>query len=117
MTNAQLNLIPIIFDQSSGGKYKIYSSSKDRLELPSYTVSEFLDINQTLEHMLSGCIKTELPSHPFKLVDIIISSKIDIYYVVFIMYDTIIKNGYGLNLTENIIHEIPNNAKKIISLL
>lgn len=116
MTNAQLNLIPIIFDQSSG-RYKIYSSSKDKLDLVSYTVSEYLDINQTLEHILASCIKTELPVHNFKLVDISVSSKIDIYYIVFIMYDTIIKNGYSLNLTENILHEMPNNAKKIISLL
>lgn len=115
MINAQINLIPLIFDQSCG-RYKIFSTSLDnQLTLPKIDIEPYLDMEPALDHLLENCIDTKSLYHNFKLTDIIIEDILHIYYIVFIMHETTIHYGSMMD-TKNITN-LPTNAKKIISLL
>lgn len=105
----------MIFDQKSG-QYNLYSLDKDSLVLPSYDIERNLNENDTLDQILRQCIVTYYPNNNFKLTDITVNENLNIYYLVFVTYDTTIKDGFLISSKDHI-NEIPKNAKKIISLL
>lgn len=114
MINAKLNIIPIFFDHKEI-KSKILTSKDSAF--PQIIIEPSLDINAALNHIISLYIDSEIELNNFKLTDIIITDDcLDIYYILFINYETKLKNsGMLLNIQDKL--DIPNNAKKIIELL
>lgn len=115
MINAQLKIIPLIFDIKYG-KYKILSLNPDTLDMPNLVIEPNMDITNTLEYLLSIYIESHNTYHNFKIIDMHIdNASLYIYYIVFVTHDTTIKNSYLLDIGPNTI--LPPNAKKIIQLL
>lgn len=113
MINAQIKLIALVFDIQHA-QYKILSLKEDSLELPSLVIETNMDIDITLEHMLS-IYNQKNRLHNFKLTDISINDKLEIYYITFITYETTTINSFLLDLSTT--NDLPNNAKNILSLL
>lgn len=115
MINAKLNIIPIFFDHTEI-KSKIVAT-KD-FQFPYINVESNLDIINALNHVLDLYIDSNIPLNNFKLTDVTITeNKLDIYYIVFINYETNFKVTSQLLDTDTDQLKIPNNAKKIIELL
>lgn len=114
MINAKLNIIPIFFDHKEI-KYKILTSEDSKF--PNIIIEPALDINAALNHIISLYIDSEIKLNNFKLTDVVITEDyLDIYYILFINYETNLKNNATLlNIEDKL--DIPNNAKKIIELL
>lgn len=115
MINAKFKLIILILDYSSN-QYKVLSLDKNDLIVPFLNIEENLDINLCLSHLVSNYINKEDLICNFKLTDIVLSDILEVYHIVFIACDPDIKNAHLLNI-EPIIFKLPNNAKKILSLL
>lgn len=114
MINAQLNLIIPIFIQSKN-KYEILSSVDYALYFPSIDIGPNQDINETILMLLSRYLKETSGVNP-KLIDITVTSKLDIYYLCFVNYETSIVNCFTKEIDTNI-DVLPPNATKTLSLL
>lgn len=115
MINAKFNVCILVLDPPTSN-YKLVSYNKDFLELPYLEIENTMDIDNCLEHIVSSCINKEDSFLSFKLTDVVLDDFLSIYYVVFINHETSIKNGFLLDIQSSI-SKLPNNAKKIISLL
>lgn len=116
MIECNIKLITLLLDEKTNN-YKTLSTDKDRFIPITIDLKSGLDISVYLEQILEQYIKTEQPIHPFKIIDASLSEILDIYYIVFITYKTTIKHGFLQDLNSLMISDLPNNAKKIISLL
>ena len=115
MIKSQFKILPLVLDLVSN-KYKLLSDN-ETLSWLSIDVEPNLDIQLCLDNLIGLYINTDAKIiHNFKLTDVVLSSVLEIYYVVFITYNTTIKNG-ALIETQSALPLLPNNAKKIISLL
>jgi len=115
MINAKFNAI-ILFLDPSINKHRILSSQKDYLELPSINIESNLDIDSCLDHIVSTKIYKDESSLNFRLTDVVLSEILEIYYVVFINYESKIKDGFLLDIQSSLTG-LPLNAKKILALL
>jgi hypothetical protein len=114
MINAQLNLIIPIFIHSKN-RYEILSLVDYALHFPHTEIGQDQDINETIIMLLSRYLKDTSGINP-KLTDIISTSKLDIYYMCFINYETTIMHSFTreIDVTTD---TLPPNATKTISLL
>jgi len=115
MINAKFNLAILVLDPSIN-RYKIVSSKPDDLELPYLDIESNLDIDACLDHLVSTKIDKNDSYLNFKLTDIELSEMLEIYYLVFITYESVVKDGFLLDIQPSLIR-LPNNAKKILTLL
>jgi hypothetical protein len=114
MINAQLNLIIPIFIHSKN-RYEILSLSDYTLLFPSVGIEPDQNINEIILMLLNRYLKETSGINP-KLVDIIITSKLDIYYMCFINYETDLINSSTREIDINT-ETLPPNATKTLSLL
>lgn len=116
MINVQIKLISLVFDHQYA-KYQILSLKPDSVELPSFMIEANMDIDQTLQYMLSLYNNNHNNDrfHNFKLTDISVKDVLEIYYMTFITYEVTIQNSFLLDLST--INNLPTNAQNIISLL
>ena len=115
MIKSQFKILPLILDPLSN-RYKLLSDN-ETLSWLSIDIEPNLDIQSCLDNLICLYIDTDTKIiHNFKLTDILLSNVLEIYYIVFITYNTTIKNG-ALIETQSALSLLPNNAKKIISLL
>ena len=115
MIKSQFKILPLILDSVSN-KYKLLSDN-ETLSWISMDIEPNLDIQSCLDNIVCLYINADTKMlHNFKLTDIVLSNVLEIYYIVFITYNTTIKNG-ALIETQSALPLLPNNAKKIISLL
>lgn len=115
MIKSQFKILPLILD-SGANKYKLLSDN-DTLSWLSIDIEPNLDIQSCLDNLICLYINTDKQIiHNFKLTDIFLSNVLEIYYIVFITYNTTINNGTLIE-TQSALPLLPNNAKKIISLL
>ena len=114
MINAQLNLIIPIFVHSKN-RYEILSLADYDLRLPSAQIEPDQDINELILMLLNRHLKEPSTVNP-KLVDIVITSQLDIYYMCFVNYetDTIDSTTRIIDINTD---ALPQNAKKTLSLL
>jgi hypothetical protein len=115
MINAKFNLAILVLDPSVN-RYKILSSKADDLELPYLDIETNLDINSCLDHLVSTKIDKNDSYLNFRLTDVELSEMLQIYYLVFITYESVVKDGFLLDIQTSITR-LPNNAKKILTLL
>jgi hypothetical protein len=114
MINAQLNLIIPIFIPSKN-RYEILSLADYTLRLPSVELEPNQNINELLLMLLNRCLKETSGTNP-KLVDITVTSRLDIYYICFVNYETTIINSYTKTIDLNT-DILPPNATRTLSLL
>jgi hypothetical protein len=114
MINAQLNLIIPIFIPSKN-RYEILSLLDYDLRLPSTEIEPDQDIHELILMLLNRHLKEPSSINP-KLIDIVITSKLDIYYMCFVNYetDTIDSVTRTIDINTDI---LPQNATKTLSLL
>jgi len=115
MITTKFNLISPVLDASCN-RYKILSLNTIDLELPSIFIEDNLDIDSCLSHIINRHTDGHDMHHNFKLTDVVLSDILEIYYIVFITYETTIKDAHLIDI-EPILNKLPNNAKKILSLL
>jgi hypothetical protein len=115
MINAKFNLAILVLDPSVN-RYKILSSKADDLELPYLDIETNLDINSCLDHLVSTKIDKNNSYLNFRLTDVELSEMLEIYYLVFITYESVVKDGFLLDIQTSLTR-LPNNAKKILTLL
>jgi hypothetical protein len=114
MINAQLKLIIPIFIHSKN-RYEILSTVDYALQFPSIEIEANQDINETILVLLKRYLKETSGVNP-KLIDIISTSKLDIYYMCFINYETTIAHSFTREIDVNT-DILPPNATKTLSLL
>lgn len=114
MINAQLNLIIPIFIHSKN-RYEILSLVDYALRFPSIEIEPDQDINEIILMLLNRYLKETSGINP-KLVDIVVTSKLDIYYMCFINYETTIIDSATRTIDINT-DILPPNATKTLSLL
>lgn len=115
MIEAKINLLALVLNHKYN-KYQILSTHSEKLDLPSIDIEPYIDLKISLEHIISKISNDDI-IHNFKLTDITVSDKLNIYYMTFIYSEILLNNYYYLLDINSHIADIPDNAKKIITLL
>jgi len=114
MIEAKINLLALVLNHKYN-KYQILSINPETLDLPSVDIESYIDIKISLEHIISKISNDEI-IYNFKLTDVTILDKLNIYYITFIYNDIKLNNYYYLLDINPHIVNMPDNAKKILTL-
>ena len=84
MIKSKINLILFILDDNTF-KYNILSVDRDKIIFPSIEIEKYIEIDQSIKHLLSLYIKDKDIGQycNFKLTDISIDEEVGIYYYAF----------------------------------
>lgn len=115
MIEAKISLLALVLDHKYN-KYQILSANPEILDFPSLDIEPYIDLKISLEHIISKISNDDI-IYNFKLTDVTISDKLNIYYITFIYSEIKLNNYYYLLDIDSHIADIPDNAKKIITLL
>lgn len=115
MIKSKLNLIILVLDDITF-EYKILSINESKIVLPYIDITEYLDIDKSIKHIVSSYIKNDVElSVNYKLIDIDIDDNINIYYYCFITFNAKIDGAYALPITQYE-KNLPNLQKILRSL-
>jgi hypothetical protein len=115
MIEAKINLLALVLNHKYN-KYQILSTNSETLEFPFVDIEPYTDLKISLEHIISKISHDDI-IHNFKLTDVIILDKLNIYYITFIHNEIKLNNYYYLLDISPHIADVPDNAKKILTLL
>lgn len=116
MIKSKINLILFILDDSSF-KYNILSLDQDKIIFPSIEIEKYIEIDQSIKHLLTLYVKDKDIGQycNYKLIDISIDEEVDIYYYAFIPHNADIINSFKMPLNQYECN-LPNIQKIIRSL-
>jgi hypothetical protein len=115
MIEAKINLLALVLNHKYNS-YQILSTNTTQLYLPNIVLEPYIDLKQSLEFILTKISGNSIIPN-FKLTDVTMLDQLNIYYLTFIYNDIKLNNNYyALDINSHIEH-IPDNAKKIITLL
>jgi hypothetical protein len=116
MIKSKINLILFILDDNTF-KYNILSVDRDKIIFPSIEIEKYIEIDQSIKHLLSLYIKDkDIGKYcNFKLTDISIDEEVGIYYYAFITHNADIINSFKIPLNQYECN-LPNIQKIIRSL-
>lgn len=115
MIPSTFNLIPL-YVSTEDYKYKIVLDKQNNNYI-QFNVEPYADLYETIKHNIQLYIKSESGIYKIKLTDVSVSDNIDIYFIVFLPYDSIITD---ISITKEILDiydTLPQNSQQIISLL
>lgn len=115
MIPAKFKLILLHLSQEQY-KYQIIID-KDTKNFPVFAAEPYVDFIELLKHNIGLYVDTEVPIYKHKLTDITISDSVYIYYIVFLPYDSKVKETSTPTNIIDIYEHIPQNAQNIITLL
>ena len=115
MIEAKINLLSLVLNHKYN-TYQIVSINSEKLDLPYIDIEPYMDLNRSLEHIVSKISNDDIV-HNFKLTDVTMLDQLNIYYVTFIHNEIKLNNYYYLLDINSHITNIPDNAKKILTLL
>jgi hypothetical protein len=115
MIPAKIKLIPLYLSQDKYN-YQIILD-KETKTFPVMIPEPYVDFLQLLKHHMDLYIESESPIHKIKLTDATITDSIEIYYILFLPFDTKLKHTSITTDILDIYEHIPQNAQQIISLL
>lgn len=110
-----LNLFIFCIEQKEF-KYKIVSRDPDNILLPYMEIQPYMNIEESIAHMISCYIKNYNTSQiNYKFSDISIEDNIDLYYYTFLHYEPELKNSFTIPVKQYE-KNLPN-IQKIIGAL
>jgi hypothetical protein len=116
MIEAKINLLALVLNHKYNS-YQILSTSSTELNFPYIDLEPYIDLKQSLEFILTKISNDNNIIPNFKLTDVTMLDQLNIYYLSFIHNDIELNNTYHLLDINSHIERIPDNAKKIITLL